>query len=81
MLFSTGTIPSSIRDIPIRLTVLFVKICPSLLISGIPSIKVLIVLPSGFLPTGDLIPKGPRVFWCKTTQNYPLLKKELVILF
>jgi hypothetical protein len=23
-----------------------------------------------------LTPKGPRVFWCKTTQNYPLLKKE-----
>jgi hypothetical protein len=28
-----------------------------------------------------LTPKGPRVFWCKTTQNYPLLKKEPVILF
>jgi hypothetical protein len=28
-----------------------------------------------------LTPKGPRVFWCKTTQNYPLLKKEPVSLF
>jgi hypothetical protein len=36
-------------------------------------------------PTVDemtmLTPKGPRVFWCKTTQNYSLLKKELVIFF
>jgi hypothetical protein len=29
----------------------------------------------------DLTPKGPRVFWCKTTQNYFLLKKEPVIIF
>jgi hypothetical protein len=29
----------------------------------------------------NLTPKGPRVFWCKTTQNYPLLKKEHVIFF
>jgi hypothetical protein len=28
-----------------------------------------------------LTPKGPRVFWYKTTQNYLLLKKEPVILF
>jgi hypothetical protein len=21
--------------------------------------------------TSTLTPKGPRVFWCKTTQNYP----------
>jgi hypothetical protein len=28
-----------------------------------------------------LAPKGPRVFWCKTTQKYLLLKKEPVILF
>jgi hypothetical protein len=28
-----------------------------------------------------LTAKGPRVFWCKTTQNYPLLKKEPIILF
>jgi hypothetical protein len=28
-----------------------------------------------------LTPNGPRIFWCKTTQNYPLLKKEPVIIF
>jgi hypothetical protein len=28
-----------------------------------------------------LTPKGPRVFWCKTTQSYPLLKKEHVIIY
>jgi hypothetical protein len=29
----------------------------------------------------NVTPKGPRVFWCKTTQNYLLLKKEPVIIF
>ena len=28
-----------------------------------------------------LIPKDPWEFWCKTTQNYPPLKKGLVIIF
>jgi hypothetical protein len=32
-------------------------------------------------PRALLTPKGPRVFWCKTIQNYPLLKKELIILY
>jgi hypothetical protein len=53
---------------------------------GLPSIVVIL----GFLQFKTsqylskffyLTPKGPRVFWCKTTQNYPLLKKEPVILF
>jgi hypothetical protein len=44
--------------------------------------KVVDVSMSMFSPLVHLLtPKGPRVFWCKTTQNYPLLKKELVILF
>jgi hypothetical protein len=28
-----------------------------------------------------LTPKDPWVFGCKTTQNYPFLKKGLVIIF
>jgi hypothetical protein len=34
-----------------------------------------------FIAFGILTPKGPRIFWCKITQNYPLLIKELVTLF
>jgi hypothetical protein len=41
------------------------------------------VFPRSFQPHNHsvkrpLTPKGPRVFWCKTIKNYPLLKKEPV---
>jgi hypothetical protein len=45
------------------------------------TILVTISSKSFFQQNFNLTPKGPRVFWCKTTQNYPLLKKESVILF
>jgi hypothetical protein len=28
-----------------------------------------------------LTPKDPWIFWCKITKNYPLLKKEPIIIF
>jgi hypothetical protein len=31
--------------------------------------------------SSSLTPKGPKVLWCKTTQNYPLLEKESIIIF
>jgi hypothetical protein len=47
-----------------------------------PSIVLVIEGEKRFPPPNfNLTPKGPRVFWCKTTKNYPLLKKEPVILF
>jgi hypothetical protein len=34
-------------------------------------------IASNVLTAPILTPKGPRVFRCKTIQNYPLLKKNL----
>jgi hypothetical protein len=43
-----------------------------------PTVTIITNGRSFYSNKGSLNTKGPRVFWCKNTQNYLLLKKGLI---